>query len=660
MKGHIIDDDLHLAESLGNIPDNLIGKTSPSLKIDEKNADHALSLGLSEMFALQMPSNLRFIPNDETLTGIQSKTDIEDQKEKRKNDVVKLAKLKAMVGKGANEIYQCLKQAFTDADISGLPHLQELLDKPFLWFLFIDDPSAFESCNTAKSNLRRLGRNSLYVLSGPQCSGCRSNDHGGCRVLGKKLIKSLDFTPKMFDEISGALRMRGLIKPDALVTSTDDIKDALSPKKEGSVRMYNSPKLEITPKISLDDAMAQLHAQTNKNAEDEKIQKRANFLNDQAKPIAQNLLALIYKDAPLFEINRLIESQLLPENKKLSSMLYNKMNDNVLLKSGLVFPPIVFDSCKQAKSFMVKNNLKIPNVKSFAQCNGCNNQNRGCCMLLGGTLLFQNREIPEDERLSAIDHLYTKRKIPLGQVKKCKQLEKSRYLAGIREAHEIIDNQSDIKLASSNGHKTNSFVPSTKRFTDTNDALTSAINQVSAGVPISSVKAMLLSHMSKNAADIKIEEILYSLPCIRAEALDDCTCSRHQFKDKAVIVKASKCDMCQYSNETECLKTKLPYGTADLSGIISAQETSEAKEIMNMFHDPENILDVELYPTRTGLQIEMNPDSGNEYDLGKLIHTDLPDMTMKEMSVSVKPKTLPVNNLEIDQLGGGWDIGDCL
>jgi len=50
---------------------------------------------------------------------------------------------------------------------------------------------------------------------------------------------------------------------------------------------------------------------------------------------------LIYKDAPLFEINRLIESQLLPENKKLSSMLYNKMNDNVLLKSGLVFPPIV-------------------------------------------------------------------------------------------------------------------------------------------------------------------------------------------------------------------------------------------------------------------------------------------------------------------------------
>ena len=655
-----MDDDLNLAESLGNIPDNLIGKTSPSLKIDEKDADDALSLGLSEMFASRGASNIRLVPNDERLAGIYNVADMGAQKEKQKRNTLKAAKLKATLGRDANEIIQCLKQAYTDNEISDNPGIMDFLGKYFLWSFFVDDPSAFDSCDQAKAMLQKLGRKSLYMLSDPRCSGCRNNEHDRCRLMGKRMIKGLDFTPKMFDEISGALRMRGLIKPDASVTSTDDIKDALSPKKEESVRMYNAPKLEITPKISLDDAMAQLHAQTNKNAEDEKIQKRANFLNDQAKPIAQNLLALIYKDAPLFEINRLIESQLLPENKKLSSMLYNKMNDNVLLKSGLVFPPIVFDSCKQAKSFMVKNNLKIPNVKSFAQCNGCNNQNRGCCMLLGGTLLFQNREIPEDERLSAIDHLFAKRKIPLDQVKKCKQLEKSRYLAGIREAHEIIDNQSRNKLASSNGHKTNSFVPSTKRFTDTNDALTSAINQVSAGVPISSVKAMLLAHMSKNAADIKIEEILYSLPCIRAEALDDCTCSRHQFKDKAVIIKASKCDMCQYSNETECLKTKLPYGTADLSGIISAQETPEAKEIMNMFHDPENILDVELYPTRTGLQIEMNPDSGNEYDLGKLIHTDLPDMTMKEMSVSVKPKTLPVNNLEIDQLGGGWDIGGCL
>jgi hypothetical protein len=251
-----MDDDLHLSGGLGNIPDNIVGSTSHDLKIGGNIRGDSLSEELSAKLAVQPTSNLHFIPNDETLAGIQSKADIEDQKEKRKNDVVKLAKLKAMVGKDANEIYQCLKQAFTDADISGLPHLQELLDKPFLWFLFVDDPSAFESCNTAKSNLRRLGRNSLYVLSGPQCSGCRSNDHNGCRVLGKRLIKSLDFTPKMFGEISETLRMLGVIKADRSVKSINEMKIALSSKKDNSVRIYNAPKLEITPKISLDDAMA--------------------------------------------------------------------------------------------------------------------------------------------------------------------------------------------------------------------------------------------------------------------------------------------------------------------------------------------------------------------------------------------------------------------
>jgi len=107
----------------------------------------------------------------------------------------------------------------------------DFLGKYFLWSFFVDDPSAFDSCDQAKAMLQKLGRKSLYMLSDPRCSGCRNNEHDRCRLMGKRMIKGLDFTPKMFDEISGALRMRGLIKPDASVTSTDDIKDALSLKR---------------------------------------------------------------------------------------------------------------------------------------------------------------------------------------------------------------------------------------------------------------------------------------------------------------------------------------------------------------------------------------------------------------------------------------------
>jgi len=246
-------------------------KTSPSLKIDEKDADDALSLGLSEMFASRGASNIRLVPNDERLAGIYNVADMGAQKEKQKRNTLKAAKLKATLGRDANEIIQCLKQAYTDNEISDNPGIMDFLGNiffgPFLSMIQVHSIPAIRQKQCSKSS----GEKSLYMLSDPRCSGCRNNEHDRCRLMGKRMIKGLDFTPKMFDEISGALRMRGLIKPDASVTSTDDIKDALSPKKEESVRMYNAPKLEITPKISLDDAMAQLHAQTNKNAKTRKF-----------------------------------------------------------------------------------------------------------------------------------------------------------------------------------------------------------------------------------------------------------------------------------------------------------------------------------------------------------------------------------------------------
>ena len=215
-----MDDDLHLAESLGNIPDNLIGKTSPRLKIDEANADDAFSIGLSEMFATRKERNLHLLSNDERLVGIYD-TGLVAQREKQISDALKMAKLQATNGKNAIEIFQFLKKDLTDDEIRSLPGIRDILNVPCIWAKIVDDPSAFDSCDEAKSMLRDLDKNrkSLYILSNTQCSGCRENEHGRCRKLGKKLIQGLDFTPEMFGEISEALRMTGLITAGESVIS---------------------------------------------------------------------------------------------------------------------------------------------------------------------------------------------------------------------------------------------------------------------------------------------------------------------------------------------------------------------------------------------------------------------------------------------------------
>jgi hypothetical protein len=182
------------------------------------------------------------------------------------------------------------------------------------------------------------------------------------------------------------------------------------------------------------------------------------------------------------------------------------------------------------------------------------------------------------------------------------------------------------------------------------------------GIPISSVRAMLQTRMSKSAADSSIEEILYSLPSVRAEMLDDCMCASHQFKDGAVLVKAGRCTLCQYETEMECLKTKLPFGTGELPRIAEAEQTPEGREILDMFNDPDRVIDAEPYAKITGIQIEMNPDSGNEYDLGRPVRAELPDMSVPDLIIDVNPRTSAEQGLDIEDLGrgDGWNIVDCL
>jgi hypothetical protein len=163
--------------------------------------------------------------------------------------------------------------------------------------------------------------------------------------------------------------------------------------------------------------------------------------------------------------------------------------------------------------------------------------------------------------------------------------------------------------------------------------------------------------MSKSAADSSIEEILYSLPYIRAEMLEDCTQACHQFKDGAVLVKAGRCTLCQYASDMGCSKTKLEFGTGGLPRIAEVEQTPEAQEIIDTFHDPDREIDAEPYAKITGIQIEMSPDSGNEYDLGSLVSMDLPDMSVPDMVIEVNPRTSSEHGLDIDLgRGEGWGI----
>jgi hypothetical protein len=648
-----------LSAGLGDLPDDLLGSTNPSLKLGRNSGGDSLSEELSMMFSKRITTNINLIPNDTLLSGIQTTNpDANAQKEQRIADALKTAKLKATLGKDSNEIFQGLRQVLSDDEISSLPSILELLDNPFIWSMIIDDPTAFENCDQAGQILRKIGRKSLFVLSSPKCADCRNNSHDRCLKLGKKLIKSLDFTPQMFAEISDALRMQGLIASDKTVASMEDIKHILAHKSDRSTRIYTAPKRQPAPIVPLHEVMTTLQARSVDKAKEEHKQAHRDFLNAELKPMAQRILSFIYKGASEDEIRHQVESTVFsPERRKSFATLYHALDGNPLVKSRLMFPPIIFDSCRQAKEFLSKNGIKAVYIKQFSRCEGCLNKNNGSCLLLGGTLLSPDSRVSEHERLMAIDDLLVNRQISAAQAQKCMEIETNVYLAGLRDAHKKA-NQKPRITASKSTQGVNSFVESAARFADGSNALTMVIDQLSAGVPISSVRSILRSQLSKTAADETLEQALFSLSSISADTLDDCTQCHHQFRAGAVLVRTGKCSSCSYAASIECLKTKLAFAAP--TSLADSEETAEAKEILDMFYDPERRIAIKGDSRTAGLGIELNTDSGTVYDLGLGNTCDLPDLTAGEMIVNINQRSSGENLLDVQELGTGWDIGNCV
>ena len=76
----------------------------------------------------------------------------------------------------------------------------------------------------------------------------------------KNLLRAWILHPKCLARLAKPCEWQGLITAGESVISTDGIKNAFSPKKDSSVRVYNAPKREKTATIPANEAMAQLHS----------------------------------------------------------------------------------------------------------------------------------------------------------------------------------------------------------------------------------------------------------------------------------------------------------------------------------------------------------------------------------------------------------------
>lgn len=640
--------------SMGDLPEDLFGKHKPDLNL---GANGSGSKELDQLLSKEPASNFNLVPNDASLRQLHDDSLFTMQtKEQGRNNAIKVARLMATLGKGSLEISQYLSQKMSAEDIASSPILLQLIGAPFLWRI-VDDTLAFDSCDTAARELRKLNRKSLYVLES-NCSGCTFNCQGTCLKLSKTIIHDFDFTPEAFQQINGTLKMMGYNLSQKTASTIDDIREILSGKETNETKTYFAPPKVSKPAMSMEKALNLLHAQSLRKENEQVAYDKSHIASNQARPISQLILGLLYKDFGKDEIKRQVEASFFtPDTPALFEKIFNALNDPLVLAKQLI-PPVIFSNCDQARVFLAKSRIKPKFIKEIDQCKGCHNRDGSACGLLGGTILGRDAKVPLSDRQLYIDNFLTENRISADQARQCKELEKTRYLAGLDAAFRLAHSKQKIESGSFLS-PVNLSVQQTKDVEPMkSDLRQAAAARLSSGVAFSSVKASLRMNLPTNQADEVAEECLFGLQTVNADVIDDCLTAKHTFRESSQLIKTSKCSRCDHANDFGCSRTMLPFmGTPSLN---FAEETLEAKEILSFFDDTDGRIEIKADSNQKGLDIDLQTDSGAVYDLGKPDHSDLPDLTPLDMLIQLNPNSSSADPLDISGLGEDWELPDSV
>jgi len=230
-----------LSPGLGDLPDDIIGKTSHRLDIGQ-NTPNSLSEELSALWSKRVSTNLTLVPNDARLAGLHNNKEAAAQDEKRIRDTLQTAKRMASRGKRCQRNRSIYKRCLVRRRDFEYSKYSRIINGSFR----VVDDCRWSICIrhvwSGQAGFAGAQQEDAICVAKSQCTGCQNNDHQKCLKFGrKKIIKSLDFTPEMFSEISNRLRMLGLIGPDKSIVSVEDIKDALAPKKDSKAHSITLP-----------------------------------------------------------------------------------------------------------------------------------------------------------------------------------------------------------------------------------------------------------------------------------------------------------------------------------------------------------------------------------------------------------------------------------
>lgn len=510
-------------------------------------------------------------------------------------DIVNTAKKEIMAGLIGKDLASKLSSLYPNNLIKeASEELRKVSEEQGLLGNVYVDLSPFDTCKEAAKKLGSKVRLAKYVIGDPKKCVCATHKDGFCSELKKSVVSSLDYNENVLKEYSTHLKIAGLIESNTVLSSKEDLRNALLPKS-------NIQEVKVASKesndINYDEIKTAFEKElSNKIAMDEKaaLCQRFNDVRPILAFIQNEMLKGKMGDSLKESIKSNFTSDIISkyssEIKKIASLQglignvyvdisYYKTPDEAIkaIKTASTNPTYIVQT--------ISNGEYDDSINKVAKATGC-------------------AELPRDGKIdkkiasSYIDDLYFTDRISSDNANAFKKsLESNENVLGIiRDT--FLATLSHKKEVREGGVKGYFHQSENRKYANRNSLKESTYKALEAGISVDKVETKLASMIPMPEAVGMVREALSHLDVVDANALNNCTTEKYHLNSKAMLKKASKCDTCILKTCNTCI----------VSGLRFASDNDEACDI------------VKLDPATKKVTLKNNPDEaredmGGDYDL---------------------------------------------
>jgi hypothetical protein len=525
-------------------------------------------------------------------------------------DVVMVAKRAMMQGLEGKELSSHIKQRFPEEQIKAASEeLKKVAsEKGLLGNVYID-LSCFD---TSKQASAILGQNKIRLaycaVGSPKKEQDFVDSYGNVRGLGKKATQKMEWTPELFSFYQNHLRTAGMIAPDAVIASKEDLQNAfLFPlRKEAKSSERQGFTTEVKD-LSEDEVKSRLEEMS-------KTKKEANAaLSKEASTILSFMQNEMLKGKLGDGIKEAVSSKFASDVIAKNASSIKRVAGNQGLQGAFYVDVSLYSSAKEATDAIKKAKTS---PRYLVQTGDHGDRISLVASATGLKPLPTTGDISRQEVSSIIASLLNEDRISskqaavlnekLAQNTPALQVVKQAYLstASYKPEQRVGGVQASIALPKEQTPELD--------FEVVKKSIKTAFDK---GLGYDLIEGKTASMVPAVQAHSMVKEVLSSLDRVPAESLTKCATERYPLKKGAKIACATKCGGCVHAASGFCTKQASSFVGTKTAFDLNLSTSSNSKTASSL-NDEFQMNDTSLEVDFSGVVEPPKTPVGDSLDFG--------------------------------------------